>query len=52
MSKYRIGNYDTGEPKFCYLRRWHHQRFPTRKFRKVIWIAKCIQREKYEGNKE
>lgn len=42
MSKYRRGNYPTGEPKFCYFRKTKHH-YRTR-MRKVMWIAKCIKR--------
>lgn len=32
MSKYRIGNYPTGEQKFKYFKRWKHfkNQFPIR----------------------
>lgn len=44
MSKYRKGNYDTGEPKFIYLKR--HKHFPNTKtaigkLRQKLWIVKC-----------
>jgi hypothetical protein len=39
MSKYRIGNYDTGEPRFKYFKRWKHFKSKYRKIRETMWIA-------------
>lgn len=50
MSKYRIGNYECGSPKFCYLRRYRHHR--TRKngfhpIRRVMYFAHQIKWDGY-----
>ena len=42
MSKLRIGNYESGEPKFCYFRRKKHR--PSKQFKAYkywVWINKC-----------
>lgn len=41
MSKYRIGNYDTGEPKYVYFRKTkHHYKLLIRK---IMWLASCYK---------
>jgi len=43
MSKYRIGNYDTGEPKFIYLKRWKHFKNKFRLIRIKMFIAQSYK---------
>ena len=51
MSKYRKGNYDTGEPRYIYLKIWKHmpERCPRLALiRRKMWLAQSYKDRDYD----